>query len=291
MAEPSANRLASAQAAVPFPLRRRVKYSPRPDRIPRVKDSLGYPCFEPVKETLIRQSWQWFGRPVAASIPFRFCTGRAGREVFNNLCATQRTPPPGDPRRRKEPTTPRGRHRRSRAPRGCGPRVRAPIPRSTPRRPAHSRRRLRTRFRPKPGADAVAAARAAEAAEATRKADQARLRPKTTTSMPAVLETAQCIAYARRTKHPEFKDRTVWDVFQEERASLMELRGPFDGFVEKAVRASTTCLTPCISDRPHRGANTRLPTSFAELDRGTNGSLIPCVPDGSERLKACVSPP
>jgi len=52
----------------------------------------------------------------------------------------------------------------------------------------------------------------------------------------------QCIAYAKRTKHPEFKDRTIWDVFQEERASLMELRGPFDGFVEKAVRASTTSL-------------------------------------------------
>lgn len=52
----------------------------------------------------------------------------------------------------------------------------------------------------------------------------------------------QCIAYARRTMHPEFKDRTIWDVFQDERASLMELRGPFDGFVEKAVRATTTCL-------------------------------------------------
>src|SRR5260370_912023 len=52
----------------------------------------------------------------------------------------------------------------------------------------------------------------------------------------------QCIAYARRTKHPEFKDRTIWDAFQDERASLMELRGPFDAFVEKAVRASTTCL-------------------------------------------------
>jgi len=52
----------------------------------------------------------------------------------------------------------------------------------------------------------------------------------------------QCIAYAKRTRHPEFKDRPIWDVFQEERASLMELRGPFDGFVEKAVRASTTCL-------------------------------------------------
>jgi hypothetical protein len=52
----------------------------------------------------------------------------------------------------------------------------------------------------------------------------------------------QCIAYAKRTKHPEFKDRTIWDVFQGEQASLMELRGPFNGFVEKAVRASTTCL-------------------------------------------------
>ena len=52
----------------------------------------------------------------------------------------------------------------------------------------------------------------------------------------------QCIAYARRTSHPEFKDRTIWDVFQDERASLMELRGPFDGFVEKAVRATTIYL-------------------------------------------------
>ena len=52
----------------------------------------------------------------------------------------------------------------------------------------------------------------------------------------------QCIAYAKRTRHPEFKDRTIWEVFQEERASLIPLRGPFDGFVEKAVRATTTCL-------------------------------------------------
>ena len=52
----------------------------------------------------------------------------------------------------------------------------------------------------------------------------------------------QCVAYAKRTKHPEFKDRTIWEVFQEERSSLVELRAPFDGFVEKAVRATTTCL-------------------------------------------------
>jgi hypothetical protein len=36
------------------------------------------------------------------------------------------------------------------------------------------------------------------------------------------------VAYAKRTKHPEFKDRTVEDVFQEERSSLIELRGHFD---------------------------------------------------------------
>jgi transposase len=42
-----------------------------------------------------------------------------------------------------------------------------------------------------------------------------------------------CVAYAKRTGHPEFKDRTVWEVFEDEHASLMEFRGPFDGFVEK----------------------------------------------------------
>ena len=52
----------------------------------------------------------------------------------------------------------------------------------------------------------------------------------------------QCVAYAKRHPHPELKDRTIWEVFQDERASLVALRGPFDGFVEKAVRASTTCL-------------------------------------------------
>ena len=59
----------------------------------------------------------------------------------------------------------------------------------------------------------------------------------------------QCIAYAKRTQHPEFKERTIWDVFQDERASLVALRGPFDGFVEKAVRASTTCLISADRNR------------------------------------------
>ena len=67
-----------------------------------------------------------------------------------------------------------------------------------------------------------------------------KLRVKSLVELNAWLQDP-CIAYARRTMHPEFTDRTIWEVFQDERASLMELCGPFDGFVEKVVRATTTC--------------------------------------------------
>src|SRR5258708_18958193 len=66
-------------------------------------------------------------------------------------------------------------------------------------------------------------------------------RGKSLTKLNAGLE-HQCIAYAQRTRHPEVKDRTIWAVIQDERASRMDLLGPFDGVVEKAVRPSPTCL-------------------------------------------------
>ena len=77
----------------------------------------------------------------------------------------------------------------------------------------------------------------------------------------------QCIAYAKRTKHPEFKDRTIWEVFQDERASLMELRGPFDGFVEKAVRATTTCLIMADHNRYSVDARAAGPDGAGALPR------------------------
>lgn len=79
-------------------------------------------------------------------------------------------------------------------------------------------------------------------------------RVKSLTELNAWLE-EQCIAFAKRTKHPEFKDRTIWEVFQEERPSLVEPRGPFDGFVEKAVRASSTCLI--MTDRNRYSVDAR----------------------------------
>ena len=39
----------------------------------------------------------------------------------------------------------------------------------------------------------------------------------------------QCIAYAKAHRHPEFKDRTVWQVFEAERSSLVPYPGRFDG--------------------------------------------------------------
>src|SRR5918993_1462032 len=52
----------------------------------------------------------------------------------------------------------------------------------------------------------------------------------------------QCLAYAKRTRHPEFRERTVWEVFEEERPALMPFLGPFAGFAEKPMRATSTCL-------------------------------------------------
>ena len=52
----------------------------------------------------------------------------------------------------------------------------------------------------------------------------------------------QCRAYAQRTRHPQFRDRTIWEVFEEERFALAPFVGPFAGFSEKPMRATTTCL-------------------------------------------------
>ena len=51
-----------------------------------------------------------------------------------------------------------------------------------------------------------------------------------------------CIAYARESRHPDDRERTVWEVFEAERPALVPIRGPFDGFREVDVSASKTCL-------------------------------------------------
>ncbi len=52
----------------------------------------------------------------------------------------------------------------------------------------------------------------------------------------------QCIAYAKHHKHPELRDRTIWEVFEEERDQLVPYAGPFDGFHAVPASVSKTCL-------------------------------------------------
>src|SRR5215831_16145073 len=52
----------------------------------------------------------------------------------------------------------------------------------------------------------------------------------------------KCIAYAKAHAHPERADRTVWEVFEEERPKLVAYRGRFDGFHALAASVSKTCL-------------------------------------------------
>ena len=52
----------------------------------------------------------------------------------------------------------------------------------------------------------------------------------------------RCVAYAKAHKHPEFKDQTIWQAFEAERASLVAVPGRFDGFHAIMASVSKTCL-------------------------------------------------
>src|SRR6201994_961756 len=68
-----------------------------------------------------------------------------------------------------------------------------------------------------------------------------RLRVKTYDELNAWL-VDKCIAYAKGHAHPERPDRTVWEVFEEERPKLVAYRGRFDGFHALPASVSKTCL-------------------------------------------------
>jgi transposase len=52
----------------------------------------------------------------------------------------------------------------------------------------------------------------------------------------------RCIAWAKAQPHPEVRDRTIWEMFEAERASLVPYAGPFDGFHAVPATVSKTCL-------------------------------------------------
>jgi len=52
----------------------------------------------------------------------------------------------------------------------------------------------------------------------------------------------RCVAWAKANPHPEFRDKTIWEVFEAERPRLVPYTGPFDGFHAVAASVSKTCL-------------------------------------------------
>ena len=52
----------------------------------------------------------------------------------------------------------------------------------------------------------------------------------------------QCVAYAKKQAHPEFPDKTIFEVFEVERDQLIPYRGPFDAYRSTPASVSKTCL-------------------------------------------------
>jgi hypothetical protein len=52
----------------------------------------------------------------------------------------------------------------------------------------------------------------------------------------------RCVAGAKAQPHPEVRDRTIWEMFEAERASLVPYAGPFDAFHAIPATVSKTCL-------------------------------------------------
>jgi len=75
-----------------------------------------------------------------------------------------------------------------------------------------------------------------------------RVRVKSFAELNALL-LDQCIAYAKAHRHPEERERTVWEMFEAERASLVPYAGPFDGFHAVSAAVSKTCLVRFDNNR------------------------------------------
>lgn len=53
----------------------------------------------------------------------------------------------------------------------------------------------------------------------------------------------ECIEWAQKTAHPESKEKKVWDLYQDEKASLLEYHNPFDAYkIESSVVSSYSLI-------------------------------------------------
>jgi transposase len=59
----------------------------------------------------------------------------------------------------------------------------------------------------------------------------------------------KCVAYAKAHKHPEMTEKTIWQMFEEERPKLVPIPGRFDGFHATPASVSKTCLVRFDSNK------------------------------------------
>jgi transposase len=104
-----------------------------------------------------------------------------------------------------------------------------------------------------------------------------RLRFKTYDELNAWL-LDQCVAYARRHPHPTFKDKTVWQIFEDERPSLVAMRS------RRRCRRPAWCASTATSTAwrhaPSAGRSRCTPMPSASLSART-ARLLPSMPGAS----------
>jgi transposase len=59
----------------------------------------------------------------------------------------------------------------------------------------------------------------------------------------------RCIAHAKAHRHPDQRERTIWEAFEAERPSLVPYAGRFDGFHAVPASVSKTCLVRFDNNR------------------------------------------
>jgi len=87
----------------------------------------------------------------------------------------------------------------------------------------------------------------------------------------------QCRVISKKRQHPEEKERTIWEVFEEEQPSLIATPLPFDGYVEKECMVSRTGLISY--DRNHYSVDSKV-TGHTATVRAT-ATLIQVIKNGA----------
>jgi len=73
----------------------------------------------------------------------------------------------------------------------------------------------------------------------------------------------QCIKICKKRSHPEDRTKTIWEVFEQERAVLIPVSTGFEGYSETECRVSTTCLIRY--DRNHYSVDSKLAGKTATI--------------------------